>query len=98
MRMVSYGNIVFPEEFCGVRDSKGGDYDKWPDYEALLDMMSREFLKDRYALCLQLKKDVEVVYEFPKVPSLSLVPILNCHSGNKPDIPAALLLLAIPPV
>ena len=35
-------------------------------------MMSKEFLKERYALCLQLKKDDEVVYEFPKVPCPAL--------------------------
>jgi hypothetical protein len=72
MKMVSYDNVVFPDEFCGVCDSNGGDYDKWPDYEALLDMMSKEFLKDRYALCLQLKKDDEMAYEFTKVPCLAL--------------------------
>ena len=72
MSMVSYDNVVFPEPFCGVRDSGSCDYDKWPDYEALLDMMSKEFLKDRYALCLQLKRDDEVVYEFPKVPCPAL--------------------------
>jgi hypothetical protein len=71
MTMVSYDNVVFPNEFRGVREYSG-KYDRWPDYEALLDMMSKEFLKERYALCLQLKKDDEVVYEFPKVPCPAL--------------------------
>lgn len=71
MTMVSYDNVVFSNEFRGVREDSG-KYDRWPDYEALLDMMSKEFLKERYALCLQLKKDDEVVYEFPKVPCPAL--------------------------
>lgn len=72
MTMVSYGNVVFPKAFSGVRDNGSDEYDRWPDYEALLDMMSKEFLREKYALCLRLQKDEEVIYEFPKVPCPAL--------------------------
>ncbi|MBN2527754.1 MAG: hypothetical protein JXR76_15295 [Deltaproteobacteria bacterium] len=42
MTMISYDNVIFPGQFSCVREDSS-EYDRWPDYEALLDLMSKEF-------------------------------------------------------
>ncbi|MBN2527443.1 MAG: hypothetical protein JXR76_13705 [Deltaproteobacteria bacterium] len=71
MRMVSYDNVTIAGHLYLVREDRE-EYDRWPDYEALLDLMSKEFFKEKYALCLQITKGDEVVHEFPKVPCPAL--------------------------
>ena len=73
MQTVSYLKIAEEQEsrrgFCGVRED-GSLYGTSEQlYEDLLELLQREFLKEKYSLCLQVrgKDDDEVVYEFPRV-------------------------------
>ncbi len=72
MQPVSYLSICEEHEsrreFSGVREDEELYGTSEQLYEDMLKHLSREFLKDKYSLCLQIRgKDGELVYEFPKV-------------------------------
>ena len=78
MQMVSYLKVVEDWEaadrgFCGVRENDDDEHlYGTPEqlYEELLDYLRKEFLEDKYSLCLQVrdKDSDDVIYEFPRVP------------------------------
>lgn len=73
MTMVAYDNVIFTEDFCKIKeDSEEYASTEGQLYEDLLEALSLEFFKEKFTLCLQLKKDEHVIYEFPKVPCPAL--------------------------
>ena len=78
---VPYEPVCFSEMFCGVcedEESYGSKkllceedelYTEQGElYEDMLEHLCKEFLKDKYSLCLQIRDGDRVVYEFPKIP------------------------------
>jgi hypothetical protein len=72
MQAVSYLKICEEHEarrgFCGVREDEHLYGTENQLYDDLLNHLSKEFLKEKYSLCLQVRdKNDVLVYEFPKV-------------------------------
>ena len=72
MQAVSYLKISEEQEsrrgFRGVREDEGLYGTEGQLYEDLLEHLRKEFLQDKYSLCLQVRgKDDEVIYEFPRI-------------------------------
>ena len=88
MERVLYDSVVWERGFCGVREDKE-PYGRRQDvlteeeelygteeqlYADILAHLSKEYLLEKYSLCLQIRDgDDGVVYEFPRVACPGLI-------------------------